>query len=106
AELQTQRSRPQGVPSQSGEKPAMHPGDDHAGRLRCVSPRSAGAESRWLTAGGRIAVMLGLKQFRNAVTTIAGSELMQRIRKEQFGLRRFGLQGRTAPAIWNAVLRA
>src|SRR6185503_10032679 len=38
----------------------------------------------------RIAVMLGLKQFRNAVTTIAGIELMYRIRKGQFGLRRFG----------------
>ena len=54
----------------------------------------------------RIAVMLGLKLFRNAVTTIAGIELMHRIRKGQFGLRRFGLQGRTAPAVWNAVLRA
>jgi len=54
----------------------------------------------------RIAVMLGLKQFRNAVTTIAGIELMHRIRKGQFKLRRFGLQGRTAPAVWNAVLRA
>jgi transposase-like protein len=54
----------------------------------------------------RIAVMLGLKQFRNAVTTIAGIELMHRSRKGQFKLRRFGLQGRTAPAVWNAVLRA
>ena len=35
----------------------------------------------------RIAVMLGLKQFRNAVITIAGIELMHRIRKGQFGLR-------------------
>jgi hypothetical protein len=50
----------------------------------------------------RIAVMLGLKQFRNAVITIAGIELMHRIRKGQFGLRRFGLP----PAVWNAVLRA
>lgn len=54
----------------------------------------------------RIAVMLGLKQFRNAATTIAGIELMHRIRKGQFGLRRFGAQGRAAPAVWNAVLRA
>ena len=54
----------------------------------------------------RIAVMLGLKQFRNAAITIAGIELMHRIRKGQFGLRRLGLQGRTAPAVWNAVLRA
>ena len=54
----------------------------------------------------RIAVMLGFKQFRNAVITIAGIELMHRIRKGQFGLRRFGAQGRTAPAVWKAVLRA
>ena len=54
----------------------------------------------------RIAVMLGLKQFCHAVTTIAGIELMHRIRKGQFGLRRFGAQGRAAPAAWNAVLRA
>jgi len=40
------------------------------------------------------------------VITIAGIELMHRIRKGQFGLRRFGLQGRIAPAVWNAVLRA
>jgi hypothetical protein len=51
-------------------------------------------------------VMLGLKQFRNAAITIAGIELMHRIRKGQFGLRRFGVQGRAVPAIWNAVLRA
>jgi transposase-like protein len=54
----------------------------------------------------RIAVMLGLKQFRDAAITIAGIELMHRIRKGQFGLRRFGAQGRAVPAIWNAVLRA
>jgi transposase-like protein len=54
----------------------------------------------------RIAVMLGLKQFSNAMITIAGIELMHSIRKGQFGLRRFGLQRRTAPAVWNAVLRA
>ena len=54
----------------------------------------------------RIAVMLGLKRSGNAATTIAGIELMHRIRKGQFGLRRFGVQGRAAPAVWNAVLRA
>ena len=43
----------------------------------------------------RIAVMFGLKQFSNAVITIAGIELMHRIRKGPFGLRRFGLQRRT-----------
>jgi transposase-like protein len=54
----------------------------------------------------RIVVMLGLEKFRNAAITIAGIELMHRIRKGQFGLRRLGLQGRTAPTVWNAVLRA
>jgi transposase-like protein len=54
----------------------------------------------------RIAVMLGFKQFRHAAITIAGIELMHRIRKGQFGLRCRGVRGRTAPAVWNAVLRA
>ena len=54
----------------------------------------------------RIAAMLGFKQFRNAAITIAGIELMHRIRKGQFGLRRLGVQGGTAPAIWNAILGA
>ena len=54
----------------------------------------------------RIAVMLGFKQFRHAAITIAGIELMRRIRKGQFGLRRLGVRGRAAPALWNAVLGA
>ena len=54
----------------------------------------------------RIAVMLGFKVFRNAAITIAGIELLHRIRKGQFALRRLGVQGRAAPAVWNAVLRA
>jgi hypothetical protein len=33
----------------------------------------------------RIAVMLGLKQFRNAVISITGIELMHRIRKDSSG---------------------
>jgi transposase-like protein len=53
-----------------------------------------------------IAVMLGFKQFRHAAITIAGIELMHRIRKGQFGLRRLGVRGRAAPAVWNAVLSA
>src|SRR5258707_8349982 len=54
----------------------------------------------------RIAVMLGFKGFRNAAITIAGIELMHRIRKRQFGLGRLGVQGRAAPAVWNDVLVA
>jgi transposase-like protein len=54
----------------------------------------------------RIAAMLGFKQFRHAAITIAGIELMHRIRKGQFGLRGLGVRGRAAPAVWNAVLGA
>jgi hypothetical protein len=42
----------------------------------------------------RIAVMLGFKGLRNAAITIAGIELMHRIRKGQFGLGHLGVQGR------------
>jgi transposase-like protein len=54
----------------------------------------------------RIATMLGLKGFATAAITIAGIELMHRIRKGQFGLGRLGVQGRLAPAVRNAVLQA
>jgi transposase-like protein len=47
-----------------------------------------------------------LKHFRQAATTIAGIELMHRIRKGQFKLGRLGAKGNTAPKIWNAVLAA
>ena len=55
----------------------------------------------------RIAVMLGFKRFRNAAVTIAGIELMHRIHKGQFGpTTRLSVRGRTAPAVWDAVLGA
>ena len=94
-------------------------------------PRGASAESRWLAARRRrslrsskylnnlieqdhrgvkqrIATMLGFKGFRydREAITIAGIELMHRIRKGQFGLGRLAVQGRLAPAVWNAVLQA
>ena len=50
--------------------------------------------------------MHGLKKFKTAAITIAGIELMHRIRKGQFALGRLGVQGRTAPAVWHAVLGA
>jgi hypothetical protein len=50
----------------------------------------------------RIAVMLGFKAFRNAAITIAGIELLHRIRKGQFGLGRLGVQGQAAPEVWRA----
>ena len=53
----------------------------------------------------RVAVMLGFKRFKNAAVTIAGIELMHRIRKGQFNLAaRF--KEAAAPAVWNAVLSA
>jgi transposase-like protein len=54
----------------------------------------------------RLAVMLGFKGFRSAGITIAGVELMQRIRKGQHELRSLGVQGRAPAAIWTAVLTA
>jgi hypothetical protein len=47
-----------------------------------------------------------LKCFRCASITIAGIELMHRIRKGQFELARLRVNGKTAPEIWNAVLAA
>ena len=54
----------------------------------------------------RIGPMLGFKRFRTAAVTTAGIELLRRIRKGQFNLRRLRLNGRSAPAIWNVVLAA
>jgi transposase-like protein len=54
----------------------------------------------------RIATMLGLKGFATAAITIAGIELMHRIRKGQFGLGGLGVQGRLGPAVWKAVPHA
>jgi hypothetical protein len=50
--------------------------------------------------------MLGFREFKNAAITIAGIELLHRIRKGQFGLRRLNVQGQAAPEVWNAVLDA
>jgi transposase-like protein len=54
----------------------------------------------------RIGPMLGFKRFKAAAVTIAAVELLRRIRKGQFNRRRLRLNGRGAPAIWNAVLAA
>ena len=50
--------------------------------------------------------MLGFKNYDCAATTIAGIELLRRIGKNQFSLRRLRVQDQTAPTIWNAVLAA
>jgi transposase-like protein len=54
----------------------------------------------------RITPMLGFKVFKRAIATIAGIELLQRIRKGQFVLNHLGAQGQAAPTIWTAVLAA
>jgi transposase-like protein len=54
----------------------------------------------------RLGPMLGFKWFKTAAVTIAGIELMHRIRKGQFNLGRLCLKDRTEPEIWNAVLQA
>jgi len=54
----------------------------------------------------RLGSMIGLKRFRCASITIAGIELMHRIRKGQFKLGKLRIKGRTAPEIWNVVLAA
>jgi transposase, IS6 family len=50
--------------------------------------------------------MLGFKRFGTAAVTIAGTELLLRIRKGQFNLSRLRFRDRAAPTIWNAVLAA
>ena len=54
----------------------------------------------------RLGPMLGFKQFRNASTTIAGIELMHRIRKGQFNLGVLRVNDKTVSSTWNAVLAA
>ena len=54
----------------------------------------------------RLRPMLGLKNFGHAAITIAGVELLHRIRKNQFALSRLRVRGKSTPEIWNAVLAA
>jgi len=54
----------------------------------------------------RIGPMLGFKDFVSAQITLAGVELLHRIRQGQFALRNLGVANKTAPEIWNAVLAA
>src|ERR1700694_3514462 len=54
----------------------------------------------------RTGPMLGFKDFNCAANTIAGIELLRRIRKGQFALGHLHLKKPAAPAIWNAVLAA
>ena len=79
----------------------------------CYGPRAA--TSKYLNnmieqdhrgVKSRINPMLGFKVFDRAAVSIAGVELLHRIRKGQFNPARLRLRGQAAPAIWNAVLSA
>jgi hypothetical protein len=50
--------------------------------------------------------MLGFKRFETAAVTIRGIELAEKIKKQQFNLRRLTGKATTAPEIWAAVLAA
>lgn len=50
--------------------------------------------------------MLGLKRFRTASITIAGIELVHRIRKGRFKLGALRIKDTRAPEIWNTALVA
>jgi transposase-like protein len=54
----------------------------------------------------RLGPVLGLKRFRSTSITVAGIELMHRIRKGQFKLGKLHIKDKTAPEIWNAALAA
>lgn len=54
----------------------------------------------------RTRAMLGFKNFESATITIAGIELLRRIRKDQLTLGSVQLKDQTVPALWNAVLAA
>jgi transposase-like protein len=54
----------------------------------------------------RLPPMLGFKNFAYAASTIAGVELLHRIRKNQFALNRLHVRSKSTPEIWNAVLTA
>jgi len=54
----------------------------------------------------RLGPMLGMKRFRSASISIAGIELMHRIRNGEFTLGKLRIQDNSAPAVWNAVLAA
>ena len=56
------RRRSQGVLPKSGQEPAAPSADDHARRLRCVSPRGARAKSRRFSADRHEAALVEIPQ--------------------------------------------
>ena len=54
----------------------------------------------------RIRPMLGFKRFDNAVVTISGIELAEKIKKGQFKTGKLGGGNATRTELWNAELEA
>jgi transposase-like protein len=54
----------------------------------------------------RIGPMLGFKDFAAATITLAGVEMLHRIRQGQFAINRLDIAGKSALEIWSAVLAA
>jgi hypothetical protein len=54
----------------------------------------------------RIWPVLGFKRFDNAVVTISGIELAERIKKGQFNTGKLGGCNATMTELWNAALAA
>jgi len=80
-------------------------------RLRVVTVRSCQylnniVEQDHRGVKRRLRPMLGLKSYGHAAITIAGVELLHRIRKNQFALSRLRVRGNSTQEIWNAVLAA
>jgi putative transposase len=50
--------------------------------------------------------MLGFKRFDNAVVTISGIELAEKIKKGQFKTGKLGGRNATMTELWNAALAA
>ncbi len=75
-------------------------------KVRCSKYVNNQVEQDHRNIKSRTSVMLGFKQFKNAAITLAGVELMHRIRKGQFSLTQLRLKDITVPAVWNAVLSA
>jgi transposase-like protein len=87
----------------------FNPGEDEAWKhikLRSSKYLNNLIEQDHRGVKSRTGPMLGFKNFDCAATTIAGIELLRRIRKGQFALGRLRLKNHTVPAIWDAVLAA
>jgi hypothetical protein len=81
-------------------------GSASAGRQTRARPWACGVLNVDIRTPHLPPTLLGLKRFRSASITIAGIELMRRIRKGQFKLGKLRIKGKTAPEVWNAVLSA